>query len=64
MSRREELYLNDSRFRDRVVHHYFSIDLDIVWEIVTQHLGSLKSFIEQLLSEIKAEDAPDESDAE
>lgn len=48
-----------SRFRDRVVHHYFSLDLDIVWEIVTQHLAPLKVFVEELLNEIKADDAED-----
>lgn len=53
-----------SRFRDRVVHHYFSLDLDIVWEIVTQHLAPLKSFADQLLSEIKAEESDEGSDAE
>jgi uncharacterized protein with HEPN domain len=53
-----------SRFRDRVVHHYFSLDLDIVWEIVTQHLAPLKGFIETLVKEIQSEDAADESDVE
>lgn len=24
-----------ARFRDRVVHHYFGTNLDIVWEIAT-----------------------------
>jgi uncharacterized protein with HEPN domain len=37
------------RFRDRIVHHYFGLDIDIVWEIVTVHLPLLKEFVEQLL---------------
>lgn len=40
------------RFRDRVVHHYFGLDLDIVWEIVEIHLPPLKEFVEQLLHDI------------
>lgn len=44
------------RFRDRVVHHYFGLDLDIVWEIVQQHLPLLVKFVEQLLEGIKDQD--------
>ena len=40
------------RFRDRVVHHYFKLDLDIVWEIVDIHLPPLKKLVEQLLQDI------------
>lgn len=52
------------RFRDRVVHHYFSLDLDIVWEIVTTHLPPLKSFVAQLIEELKASDTTNDSDDE
>jgi uncharacterized protein with HEPN domain len=41
------------RFRDRVVHHYFSLDLDIVWEIVTLHLPPLQTYVEQILKELR-----------
>jgi uncharacterized protein with HEPN domain len=27
--------------RDRVVHHYFQIDLDIVWATVSEHFPTL-----------------------
>jgi uncharacterized protein with HEPN domain len=37
------------RFRDFVVHHYFGIDLDKVWIIVTNDLPILKQQIEILL---------------
>ena len=46
-----------ARFRDRVVHHYFGIDLDIVWEIVDVHLPPLREFVEQLLQDI-TDDSP------
>jgi uncharacterized protein with HEPN domain len=42
-----------SRFRDRVVHHYFATDLGIVWEIVTIHLPVLQSQVEKLLQSIE-----------
>lgn len=37
--------------RDRIIHHYFGIDLNIVWEIIKKDLPSLKK---QML-EIKKE---------
>ena len=30
-----------ARTRDRLVHHYFDIDLDVLWETVTQDLPAL-----------------------
>lgn len=30
-----------SRMRDRLIHHYFDIDLDILWATVTQDLPRL-----------------------
>ncbi|MCA9911933.1 MAG: DUF86 domain-containing protein, partial [Anaerolineae bacterium] len=40
-----------SRFRDRVVHHYFTLDLDIVWEIVQEHLPVLAKNVEEMSRE-------------
>ena len=37
--------------RDRVVHGYFDINLDVVWETVTHDLPSLIAALESLLSE-------------
>ena len=36
--------------RDRLVHAYFDVDLDIVWEIVTKDLPPLITALEQLVS--------------
>lgn len=44
-----------ARFRDRIVHHYFGIDLDIVWEIVDIHLPVLKQHVEQLIANLPPE---------
>jgi uncharacterized protein with HEPN domain len=43
-----------SRFRDRVVHHYFRTDLEIVWEIVQIHLPVLKQHTEKILEELES----------
>ncbi len=36
--------------RDRLVHHYFSVDLDLVWDVVTSHLGKLEEAVETVLA--------------
>ena len=55
-----EVRWNDiGRFRDRVVHHYFGLDLDIVWEIVDVHLPILKTHVEQLLEMVQQQDSDD-----
>jgi uncharacterized protein with HEPN domain len=33
----------DLRTRDRVIHGYFRVDLDIVWEIVEKELPTLQA---------------------
>jgi len=35
--------------RDRVIHAYFGVDLDLVWEVVGTHVPDLKRRVEQLL---------------
>jgi hypothetical protein len=35
--------------RDRVIHGYFSVDLDIIWEIVEAELPTLRRKIAELL---------------
>lgn len=36
-------------FRNRIVHHYFGIDYEIVWSIIQNDLGNLKSQLVDLL---------------
>jgi uncharacterized protein with HEPN domain len=36
--------------RDVLIHHYFGIKLETVWQVVVQHLPPLKERMEQLLS--------------
>lgn len=40
------------RFRDFVVHHYFDIDMDKVWDILQFDIPDLKQQIEALLQEL------------
>jgi uncharacterized protein with HEPN domain len=42
--------------RDRLTHHYFGINHEIVWQIVRQDLPVLKNQIAQLISELSQED--------
>ena len=39
------------RTRDKITHHYFGIDLDIVWDIVKKDLPDLKKKIISILNE-------------
>ncbi len=39
-------------FRDVVIHHYFGIDLNIVWTVIKKHLKELKPKIEKILREL------------
>ena len=37
--------------RNRIAHDYMNVDLDIVWEVIHHDLPSLKSSVQQLLSD-------------
>lgn len=39
------------RFRDKIAHHYFDINLDRVWKIVEPDLGLLEATVRELLAE-------------
>ena len=39
--------------RDRLIHSYFDVDLNIVWEIVTQDLPPLVTALERLISSLR-----------
>jgi len=38
-----------SGMRDRLIHHYFGVDYEIVWDVVTNEIPKLKAQIEGLL---------------
>lgn len=37
--------------RDKLIHHYFGVKLEVVWKTVTEDLPDLASRIEQILSD-------------
>ncbi|MBL7769315.1 MAG: DUF86 domain-containing protein [Flavipsychrobacter sp.] len=39
-----------ARTRDRVIHHYFGVDYDIVWDVIQSKLPDLQELIELILS--------------
>jgi uncharacterized protein with HEPN domain len=45
-----------ARMRDRLVHHYFDINLDILWQTITEDLP-------HLLAILPPEDEPDQRPA-
>lgn len=47
----EEIEWNRIRgFRNRIVHHYFGIDYEIVWSIIKNDLDDLKNQLINLLN--------------
>jgi len=39
-------------FRNIAIHQYFGIDLDLVWVIVSEHLGPLGSSLKTILASL------------
>jgi uncharacterized protein with HEPN domain len=44
------------RFRDFVVHHYFSLDMNEIWDIVHVDLPPLKVAVEKLLHDLQEDE--------
>jgi uncharacterized protein with HEPN domain len=36
--------------RDKLIHDYFGVDLDLVWEVVRQELPTLRRRVESILA--------------
>ena len=47
-----------ARMRDKVIHHYFALNLDLVWEVVEQHVRPLRATVEVMLKESGSEEPP------
>lgn len=37
--------------RDKLIHHYFSVDYDLIWDVVENHIPKLKETIKLILNE-------------
>ncbi len=44
-----------ARFRDIIAHHYFKVDLDIVWDITQNGMDDLSVTVSKILSEFDPE---------
>lgn len=40
-------------FRNRLVHEYFGIDYEMVWEVIKNYLSTLKRYVEKILNELE-----------
>jgi uncharacterized protein with HEPN domain len=40
-----------SGMRDRLVHGYFAVDYDIIWDVIEHKLGDLKQMLDSMLDE-------------
>lgn len=43
---------NMAGVRDRLIHRYFGVSLDVVWEIITLELDAVADQVEQILKEM------------
>ena len=39
--------------RNRIVHAYFDIDLDIIWQVITEDLGLLLIEVEKAIKDLE-----------
>lgn len=42
-----------AKMRDKIIHFYFGVDYEIVWEVIKERLPAIKPIILQMLKEIK-----------
>ncbi|HEV2236368.1 MAG TPA: DUF86 domain-containing protein, partial [Ktedonobacterales bacterium] len=52
-----------ARMRDTLIHRYFSVDLDIVWQTVTNDIPTLEPQIGAMLAHAREEEAANPDDA-
>lgn len=39
--------------RDRLIHHYFGISLDVVWEIISVELGEVARQVTSIMQDLE-----------
>ncbi len=45
-----------SGMRDKLTHHYFGVDLEIVWKSVNEEIPELKKYIKEILEKERNEE--------
>jgi len=43
--------------RDKIIHKYFEVDLNIIWDVIKKNLPKLKRNINEILKEIRKENS-------
>ena len=49
---------NIARMRDTLIHHYFGVNLDIVWQVLQNDLAPLLSAIQDILASKNGTNSP------
>ncbi|MEO2083207.1 MAG: HepT-like ribonuclease domain-containing protein [Desulfurobacteriaceae bacterium] len=49
-------FINMAGIRDKLIHEYHGIDLEIIWNVIRSEIPPLKPKLEKLLEEIKNEE--------
>lgn len=42
-----------ARMRDRLIHHYFGVDYELVWDIIKENIPIFKTQLEKILEDSK-----------
>jgi uncharacterized protein with HEPN domain len=37
--------------RDKLIHHYYGIDLEVIWNTLNEDLASLEKVVQELISD-------------
>lgn len=45
-----------ARMRDRLIHHYFGVDYELVWNIVCENIPVLKAQLKKILQDFEQND--------
>ena len=51
-----------SRMRDRLIHHYFRVDDDIIWEVLTLRLPILVTYLQPFVTAILVDEEGETTD--
>ena len=55
LSRYPEIYWSGvMRMRDKIAHHYFEIDTDVVFRTVQEDVPQMKDVIDRMIAEVEA----------
>ena len=39
-----------AKLRDKLIHHYFGVNFDIVWDVISEYLPEIKNQIKKILN--------------